>query len=183
MSETTSKDTSKDSDIDDIPECFYETGRTYEITINPKKQYEKNTKRFIRIYHDLYNMLGLMKNCEIVLQPELSEPTYGNIERGGFSRLHFHGYLVIPECPLKTGKFILNELMILKLFCDFQINPLRLEYWKRYMNKQKHIMKSLCEEYNVPYLIENKVKPYLPPINKNKCSPNYFTKWECDESE
>lgn len=159
-------------------EIFYEMDTAYEITLNPQKQYESSTvNRLAKCQAQMSHIVSLLSTtCEIDLYTEISEPRYGNIERGSSSRIHYHGVIKFKKSPHAVGLFLLNHINILKKTCDYSINRLRPDKWRTYCTKQQHIMEPLCKLYKVPYKITTS-NPYNPIIKNQDNQESFFDRW------
>lgn len=135
---------------DDIT-IFYDNGIDYEITINPDKQFDNTLGRVTSITHAFTVIIDKLRDYsdDFEFYPELSEPRYGNKNRGSSPRWHYHGRLKLKD----AGGFLLYFLHLLRQYADYSINMFRPEHWPKYMTKQEHIMRPLCKHYRVPYKI------------------------------
>lgn len=159
------------SDPNEKNVIFYEAGGIYEITINLRKQHEGSKSRLKECYKEIEFLVSHLKEVgEVNLITEISEPTYGNIERGSISRVHYHGTLTFYDPPIFVAMFLMSKILILKKNSDFQINKYRADVWPMYMRKQSQIMIPYCKSVKVPYIISSdKVKS--PKVNYE---PTYF---------
>lgn len=137
-------------------QVFFQSGELYEITINPAKQYDNDLHRVAKQVHAMTVITSALKDlATFELYPELSEPRYGNKDRGSSPRWHYHGTFTLRD-DKAVGEFLLNFIHMLRAFSDYSINPYRPEHWPEYIAKQQHIMRPLCHKYNAPYCITEK---------------------------
>lgn len=139
---------------DDNPSLFYEEGKHYEITINPKLQFKQFgwKRRLVKSVEETVKLLQPFVDhgyIEIYLNLEISEIRYGNYARGPDERVHYHGVVkVLDYLP-----FIMVVLPTLKKISDIQLSQYRKE-WEIYINKQQHYVSKLMKEEGVKYPIE-----------------------------
>lgn len=136
---------------EDSTEIFYEQDLKYEITINPEKQYQMKVDRMQKVYADLVKWLECRK-MDYNLVVEISEPTYGNKDRGSLPRIHWHGWVLFRD-DTEVYDWLLYGIYTLTRWADYQINTMREDYWDKYMAKQSGIMIPCCRHYHIPYMV------------------------------
>lgn len=133
--------------------CFYIPQVNYELTINPREQHFKKKTRSSKCVETCSAIMELFRDvATFEMYPELSEPRFGNIERGSEARWHYHGVVRFND-ELAVGIFLLEKVYMLKRMCDFSINSYRKEHWNKYIKKQEKIMKPLTKYNNLPYVL------------------------------
>ncbi len=161
---------------------FYQSDTLYEITINPRGQHMRMIpkNRLRSIYASLKEHLESYEGIlEYELYPEISEPRYGNIDRGSEPRVHYHGTIRFYK-DIDVGEFLYIHLYKLKKYADYCINAYREDYWPKYCKKQEVIMLKLCKKYSVPYKLHNKSKFFI--IRTNALEDDVYTKFHLDSN-
>lgn len=90
-----------------------------------------------------------------------------NLELSAGSRWHYHGTIIIHDIM----KFFIYDMHYLKEDSALEIDTIEdADKWSTYCNKQRELMKIVCQEYGVPYTYESDkiMKVKVNPLNDTK---------------
>lgn len=151
-----------------IKDPFYQPSVPYEFTINFDNDHQHTHLNDIqRIEKIEISMKDILKhyNMKYHLKLEISEPQYGQI--GTLPRVHYHGVLRF-ETYESVVQFLLIGISKLCSIGRYQFNPLRPEYWKRYINKQQHIFKNSITLKNHRMIANIRYDDIIEPCHEGK---------------
>ena len=168
--------TSNKKSKDTIESIFFESGESYEVTLNPAKQYINDPKRLVKCTAEINSLLLTLSDvADVQLMPELSEPRHSNPDMKVYSRMHYHGTLTLASDNTSAGRFLLIYLSKIKQYGDYQFNKTvgdgngflnRKEYWTAYCIKQQSVMEPLYRRYKLPYIHQSLKDPSMLRLAK-----------------